>query len=126
MGIPKDKRKNMRSTGREDDLENTAIDPETGERYHIIPKQENFSPQGYTPLHLTDLDLNDLEEGAKKYLPGRLRKAPDREEIRRLLNERKAMELKREQEWQEESVQIDEQQKKAREKRMKKFDIDKK
>lgn len=114
------RRLNRRSRPREQDNkrehlgENThgleeKVDPATGKAYYELPSQyvkgcdvDNWKPT----LTLTDLDLHHLEKEAEKYLPGRLRTAPSKEEMARLLAERKRMELLREQEYNAQTTEL--------------------
>lgn len=96
----------------------TRIDPETGQPYHVIPRlgEEDFNSMGFSPLRLDDLDLNNLNAGAAKYLPGRLRKSPSKEELEKLRAQRLKMQMQQEREYAKESAPIDERQEAEEEK----------
>lgn len=63
-------------------------DAKTGKAYKTIPKSE-YDSEGNPILHLDDLNLDDLNGEANKYL-AHLRVPPDREEMARLREEKAA------------------------------------
>ena len=63
-------------------------DPKTGKVFKVIPKAE-YDADNYPVLHLKDLDLDNLNGEADKYL-AHLRVPPDKEETKRLLAEKAA------------------------------------
>lgn len=67
--------------------EGWARDPKTGKVYKIIPKSE-YDSEGAPILHLDDLNLDDLNSEATKYL-GHLRVPPNKAEQKALIAEKR-------------------------------------
>lgn len=68
--------------------EGWKTDPKTGKSYKVIPKSE-YDSEGNPILHLDDLNLDDLNGEANKYL-AHLRVPPDRDEMEKLRAEKMA------------------------------------
>lgn len=65
-----------------------TVDPETGVKYKTIPKTEWVGTEGRSVLHLTEINaFDDLNGAANDYL-AHLRVPPDKEEQKRLNEER--------------------------------------
>lgn len=89
-----EKRQNVRKKGGETRRSQSTrdglpirVDPETGEEYVELPKSEYVSSsKGAIPvLQVEDMaGFMGLDESTLKYLPGRMRKAPSRDEREKL------------------------------------------